>query len=196
MWEWTSLLGGEKRLLLGKLPELFEKFLLSFKVERTKSLYIVCITLEKRSFDVLSSGLWQSTIFCFENFREIVRSLWNLNRNLTEGKLVKFKEKVRAELYKIEIKSNDFVHDDHNFVFNYLGKNQIDEWAKTIWKSFLTHVLNCLFSSTGSELGKGNGSNGRKWFWLSWHYYHHPIYLYAYLSCTCYVEEAWQPLPV
>lgn len=57
MWEWTSLLGGEKRLLLGKLPELFEKFLLSFKVEKTKSLYIVCITLEKRSFDVLSSGL-------------------------------------------------------------------------------------------------------------------------------------------
>lgn len=45
---------------------------------------------------------------------------------------MKFKEKVRAELYKIEIKSNDFVHDDHNFVFNYLGKNQIDEWAKTI----------------------------------------------------------------
>lgn len=126
-----------------------------------------------------------------KNFRDIVRSLWNLTRNLTEGKLVKFEEKVRGELYKIEIKSNDFVHDDHNFVFNYLGKNQIDEWAKTIWKSFLTHALNCLLSSTGSELGKGNGSNGRKWFLLSWYYYHHPIYVYAYLSCTCYVEEAW-----
>lgn len=38
---------GDKRLPLGKLPELFEKFLLSFKVEKTKSLYIVSITLEK-----------------------------------------------------------------------------------------------------------------------------------------------------
>ena len=44
MWQWTCLLGGEKRLFLGKLPELFEKFLLSFKVEKTNSLYIVSNT--------------------------------------------------------------------------------------------------------------------------------------------------------
>ena len=45
---------------------------------------------------------------------------------------MKFKEKVRAELFKIKIKSIDFVHDDHNFRFNYLKKNQIHEWTRTI----------------------------------------------------------------
>ena len=35
---------------------------------------------------------------------------------------MKFKEKVRAELCKIKIKSIDFVHDDHNLRFNYLKK--------------------------------------------------------------------------
>ena len=78
--------------------------------------------------------------------------------------LEKFKEQVRAELFEIKIKSIDFFHDDHNFRLNYLEKNQIHDWARIICKTFLTHALNCIFSSTGSELVKGNGSNGRKWF--------------------------------
>lgn len=39
-WEWTSLLGGEKRMLLRKLPNLFDQFLPPNKVEKTKSLWI------------------------------------------------------------------------------------------------------------------------------------------------------------
>lgn len=39
-WEWTSLLGGEKRLLLNKLPENFEWFLppskLNFRIFLSK----------------------------------------------------------------------------------------------------------------------------------------------------------------
>ena len=47
-WEWTSLLGGEKRALLRKLPELFHKFLPENKIEATKNLWIVSIkTLNK-----------------------------------------------------------------------------------------------------------------------------------------------------
>lgn len=41
--EWTSLLGGEKRLLLNKLPEKFDRFLPPSKVEKTRSLWIVSI---------------------------------------------------------------------------------------------------------------------------------------------------------
>jgi len=40
-WDWTSLLGGEKKVLLKKLPDLFEKFLPSEKVEKTRKLWIV-----------------------------------------------------------------------------------------------------------------------------------------------------------
>lgn len=37
----------------------------------------------------------EKALFLFtKNFREIVRSFWKLNRNLTEEKLVKFEEKV------------------------------------------------------------------------------------------------------
>ena len=39
--EWTSLLGGEKRLLLKKLPEKFGQFLPASKVEKTRNLWIV-----------------------------------------------------------------------------------------------------------------------------------------------------------
>lgn len=42
-WEWTSLLGGEKRLLLRKLPHHFSKFLPAEKVEKTQSLWNVII---------------------------------------------------------------------------------------------------------------------------------------------------------
>jgi len=38
--EWTSLLGGEKRILLKKLPDLFEKFLPQEKVEITCQLWM------------------------------------------------------------------------------------------------------------------------------------------------------------
>ncbi|KAJ7391505.1 hypothetical protein OS493_018556 [Desmophyllum pertusum] len=38
--EWTSLLGGEKRMLLRKLPDLFEKFLPPERVEITRRLWI------------------------------------------------------------------------------------------------------------------------------------------------------------
>lgn len=41
--EWTSLLGGEKRMLLRKLPDLFEKFLPPERVEITRRLWIVSI---------------------------------------------------------------------------------------------------------------------------------------------------------
>jgi len=40
-WEWTSLLGGEKRILLRKLAELFDKFLPPNKVDKTRNLWIV-----------------------------------------------------------------------------------------------------------------------------------------------------------
>jgi len=40
-WEWTSLLGGEKKTLLKKLPELFEKFLPSAKFAKTRQLWIL-----------------------------------------------------------------------------------------------------------------------------------------------------------
>ena len=40
-WEWTSLLGGEKRVLLRKLPDHFEKILPAEKVEKTRKLWIV-----------------------------------------------------------------------------------------------------------------------------------------------------------
>jgi len=40
-WEWTSLLEVEKKTLLKKLPELFEKFLPSAKVAKTRQLWIV-----------------------------------------------------------------------------------------------------------------------------------------------------------
>ena len=80
----------------------------------------------------------------------------------------KFKEEVRAELFKIKIKSIDFVHNDHILRFNYLEKtNKHMNGLGPFESLFLTHALNCIFSSTGSELVKGNGSNGRKWFWLS-----------------------------
>ena len=42
-WEWTSLMGGEKRLLLRKLPEQFHKLLPENKVEATKNLWTVSI---------------------------------------------------------------------------------------------------------------------------------------------------------
>ena len=42
-WEWSSLLGGEKRVLLRKLPELLYKFLPENKIEATKNLWIVSI---------------------------------------------------------------------------------------------------------------------------------------------------------
>ena len=38
-WEWASLLGGEKRVLLRKLPELLYKFLPENKIEATKNLW-------------------------------------------------------------------------------------------------------------------------------------------------------------
>ncbi|XP_068707879.1 uncharacterized protein [Montipora foliosa] len=44
-WEWTSLLGGEKRLLLRKLPEHFHKLLPEDKVEVTKNLWIRTVRL-------------------------------------------------------------------------------------------------------------------------------------------------------
>ena len=44
-WEWTSLLGGEKRLLLNKLPESFERFLPPSRVETTRNLWTVSIIL-------------------------------------------------------------------------------------------------------------------------------------------------------
>lgn len=37
-WEWTSLLGGDKHLLLRKLPNHFHKVLPEDKVEATKNL--------------------------------------------------------------------------------------------------------------------------------------------------------------
>ena len=40
-WEWTSLLGGEKKILLRKLPDVFEKILPAQRVEKTKQLWIV-----------------------------------------------------------------------------------------------------------------------------------------------------------
>ena len=44
-WEWTSLLGGEKRFLLYKLPENFERFLPPSKVETTRNLWTASINL-------------------------------------------------------------------------------------------------------------------------------------------------------
>ena len=44
-WGWTSLLGGEKRLLLQKLPDLFDKFLPPEKVQKTKQWWNVSQTL-------------------------------------------------------------------------------------------------------------------------------------------------------
>lgn len=41
--EWTSLLGGEKRILLKKLPDLFKKFLSAERVEITRQLRMVSI---------------------------------------------------------------------------------------------------------------------------------------------------------
>lgn len=40
-WEWTSLLGEEKKILLRKLPDHFEKILLPAKVNKTRQLWIV-----------------------------------------------------------------------------------------------------------------------------------------------------------
>lgn len=40
-WEWTSLLGEEKKILLRKLPGHFEKILLPAKVNKTRQLWIV-----------------------------------------------------------------------------------------------------------------------------------------------------------
>ncbi|KAJ7383407.1 hypothetical protein OS493_028083 [Desmophyllum pertusum] len=61
-WEWTSLLGGEKRLLLRKLPEQFNKFLPEHKVEATKSLWINFREL----LDCLNSELTDDGITEFE----------------------------------------------------------------------------------------------------------------------------------
>ena len=51
-WKWTSLLEGEKRLLLQKLPDLFDKFLPLEKVEKTKQLWNVSQTLNKRCVNI------------------------------------------------------------------------------------------------------------------------------------------------
>ena len=40
-WEWLSLLGEEKKILLRKLPDHFEKILLPAKVNKTRQLWIV-----------------------------------------------------------------------------------------------------------------------------------------------------------
>ena len=40
-WDWTSLLGGEKKILLQKLPDHFEKILAADKVDKTRKLWIV-----------------------------------------------------------------------------------------------------------------------------------------------------------
>ena len=40
-WEWTSLLGGQKKILLRKLPDVFEKILPAERVEKTRQLWIV-----------------------------------------------------------------------------------------------------------------------------------------------------------
>ena len=40
-WEWTSLREGEKKILLQKLPDHFEKILLPAKVNKTRQLWIV-----------------------------------------------------------------------------------------------------------------------------------------------------------
>ena len=57
-WEWTSLLGGEKHLLLRKLPEHFHKLLPEDKVEVTKNLWIVSIHV---FFSTKCSLLWVRT---------------------------------------------------------------------------------------------------------------------------------------
>lgn len=44
-WDWTSLLGGEKKVLLDKLPHLFEKFLPPSKIQQTRSLWMVNLLL-------------------------------------------------------------------------------------------------------------------------------------------------------
>ena len=40
-WEWDSLGEGEKKILLQKLPDHFEKILLPAKVNKTRQLWIV-----------------------------------------------------------------------------------------------------------------------------------------------------------
>ena len=44
-WEWTSLLGKEKKILLRKLPNQFEKFLPAAKVEMTQVLWNVSVVI-------------------------------------------------------------------------------------------------------------------------------------------------------
>lgn len=67
-WEWTSLLGGEKRLLLRKLPEHFHKLLPEDKVEVTKNLWIVSIRV---FFSTKCLLLWVRTsniYFCIVHY--------------------------------------------------------------------------------------------------------------------------------
>ena len=53
-WEWTSLLGGEKKLLLRKLPDHFHKIIPAEKVETTKSLWnVIMILFKNYSVDIL-----------------------------------------------------------------------------------------------------------------------------------------------
>ena len=42
-WEWTSLLGGEKKILLRKLPSMFEQILPPNKVEKTRQLWTISV---------------------------------------------------------------------------------------------------------------------------------------------------------
>ncbi|KAJ7371102.1 hypothetical protein OS493_027790 [Desmophyllum pertusum] len=64
-WEWTSLLGGDKKILLRKLPDLFEKILPAHRVEKTRQLWV--------------------------NFRELLESL--NKENISEDDITAFETK-------------------------------------------------------------------------------------------------------
>ena len=42
-YDWTSLIGGEKKKLLKELPEKFDRCLLQNNVEATKSIWVVSL---------------------------------------------------------------------------------------------------------------------------------------------------------
>lgn len=99
-WEWTSLLGSEKRLLLRKLPNHFHKVLQEDKVEGTKNLWIVRRTISTNvNYCIIRKGKWKSKfnyfvrILCIDTIFEVVDGLWLTDTTYTNEALVELKGK-------------------------------------------------------------------------------------------------------
>ena len=93
-WEWTSLLGGEKKILLRKLPDYFDQILPAERVKKTRKLWVVssdyCEIRKLLFITTIKSSFFCSVLL--QNFRELLESL--NKEGINEDDITTFKSKV------------------------------------------------------------------------------------------------------